>query len=169
MAATVEIREFNGVSPGTPTDKTSGAVRFHNVDTPDIDLANPVVRPSSGTAYSYEKWLRFRLGSTGPDGSLTSLRAFSDGADGFPANTDVWAGSNAAYVQSVQTLSTIANSGNLFTYIEASPLSLGAGPYLGTNIDIGSFFVMQGRVESTAPDPSGAGPTETLTFAYDET
>jgi len=169
MAANVDIREFNGVAPGTPTTKTSGRIRYKDADDANVDLNNPIVRPGAGSVYSYEKVLRLRIGATGPTGSLTNPRAFGDGANGYGTGITLEAGVNGSYVQPVNTNSAIATV-DFFTYNSGSPLALDAnnpGPYSGTNVDIADFLYLQSEVASTAsPGLTGA---ETITIAFDET
>jgi hypothetical protein len=171
MAATTYIREFNGVAPGTPTDKTSGTVRFKNADNATVDLNNPIVRPGSGTVYSYEKVLRLRIGATGPTGAITSPRAFSDSANGFGTGVGMGAGGNGTYVQPINTVSSRApQSPGFFSYTSGAPLALdvtNAGPFTGTNVDIADFLYLQASVASTASP--GLTPVEVLTISYDET
>ena len=169
MAATVDIREFNGISPGTPTTKTSGTIRFKNADDANVDLNNPIVRPGSGSVYSYEKVLRLRIGATGPTFSITSPRAFSDGANGFGTGVTMKAGTNGTYVAPVNTSPSHATV-DFFTYVSGTPKDMGVtnvGPYTGTNVDIADFLYLQAAVASTASP--GLTPTETLTVAFDET
>lgn len=176
MAATVDIREFNGASPGTPTTKTSGTIRFKDSDDANVDLVNPIVRPGSGSVWSYQKWLRLRIGATGPTGSITSPRAFSDGANGLGTGVTLEAGvagsgsSPYGYVQPVKTEDVTVAVTDFFTYDSGGPLAMDANttpPYSGTNVDIADFLVLQAEVASTASP--GLTPTETLTIAYDET
>lgn len=174
MAANVDIREFNGGStgtPGTPTTKTSGTIRFKDSDDANVDLINPIVRPGAGSVWSYEKILRLRIGATGPTGSITSPRAFSDGAGGFGTGVTMEAGviGVAGYEAPVNTNSSLATT-DFFTYTSGSPRSMDTietGPYSGTNVDIADFLYLQAEVASTASP--GLTPTETLTIAYDET
>jgi len=169
MAAIVDIREFNGSSPGTPTPKTSDTIRFKDNDDANADLNNPIVRPGSGTVYSYEKALRLRIGATGPTGSITSPRAFSDAANGFGTGVTMEAGVTGTYVQPVKTNSTLATV-DFFSYTSGSPLAMDTnnpGPYSGTSVDIADFLYLQAAVAFNASP--GLTPTETLTIAYDET
>jgi hypothetical protein len=166
MAAVVEIVEKNGAG-GTPTTKTSSTIRFKNADDANVDLNNPIVRPGAGSVYSYEKVLRLSF-TSGPTGSITSPRAFSDGSNGFGTGVTMKAGGNGAYVQPVNTVSAIATT-DLFTYTAGAPLALDinlAGPYTGTG-EKADYLYLQAEVASTASP--GLTPTETLTIAYDET
>jgi hypothetical protein len=174
MAAIVDIREFNGGSsgtPGTPTPKTSGTIRFKDADDANVDLINPIVRPGAGQVWSYEKILRLRIGATGPTGSITSPRAFSDFSNGFGTGVTMEAGviGVAGYEAPVSTNSALATT-DFFTFSSGSPLEMDTietGPYSGTSIDIADFLYLQAEVASTASP--GLTPTEVLTIAYDET
>ena len=80
MAATVQIVEKNGAG-GTQTDKTSGTIRFKNADNSTVDTNDPLVKPTSGTDYSFEKWIRFNV-SGGSYTQITNIEAYSDGSSG---------------------------------------------------------------------------------------
>jgi hypothetical protein len=166
MAATVNITERNGAGE-TSTTKTSSTIRFKDADDANVDLNNPIVRPGSGSVFSYEKSLRLNVASA-PSGSITSPRAFSDGTPGFGTGVTMEAGVNLTYVQPVKTNSTIATT-NYFTLTSGSPMDMdptSAGPFSGTG-DIAHYLYLQAEVASTAAP--GLTPTETLTIAYDET
>ena len=168
MAATVDIRELNGASE-TPTTKTSGTIRFKDADDANVDLINPIVRPGSGSVFSYEKALRLRIGATGPTGSITNPRAFSDGANGFGTGVTMEAGVAGSYTQPVNSNSSIATV-DFFTYTSGSPLAMDSnnpGPYSGTNVDIADYLYLQAEVASTASP--GLTAAEILSCAYDET
>ena len=53
MAATMSVKELNGSGTGTPTTATN--VRFKTADDATQDTNNPMVKPASGTNYSYKK------------------------------------------------------------------------------------------------------------------
>ena len=170
MAATVDIMEHNGAG-AVQTTKTSGTIRFKDADDANVDLNNPIVRPGAGSVFSFEKAMRLRIGGTGPTGSITSPRAFSDGANGFGTGVTMEAGEQdgATYAQPVNTDSSIATV-DFFSFTSGSPKALDVtqtGPYSGTNVDIADFLYLQAEVASTSSP--GLTPTETLTIAYDET
>lgn len=168
MAAIVEIREKNGAGE-TPTTKTSGTIRFKAADDANVDLNDPIVRPGSGFTWSYEKALRLYIGGTGPTGSITSPRMFSDTTPGFGTGVTMFAGGTGTYVQPVITDSPRATT-DFFSFSSGSPLALdvtNTGPYTGTNTDIADYLYLQADVASTASP--GLTPSETLTMAYDET
>lgn len=171
MAATVDIMEWNGAS-GSPTKatKTAGTVRFKNADNSTVDANNPLVKPDSGFERSYEKWLRLRIGATGPTGSITNVQFYADGANGYGTGIDVYVrdANPSAYATPVKP-SADTGASSAFTYTSGARKSVGAGPYSGTNVDIGDFIVMHMRVDNTASAPQNTTATETFTFSYDET
>lgn len=161
MAATVTIVEKNGAG-GTPTDKTSGTVRFKNADNSTVDTANPMVKPTSGTDYSFEKWLRLNVAGTYTE--ISNIKAYSDGANGLGTGVGLFAKAVTAYATPAEATATTGYT-DFFTYTSGSPLSLGAGPFTGTG-EKGDHLVMIMTVLDTAS--GGVTPSETLTIAWDE-
>jgi hypothetical protein len=166
MPASVDIKEWNGptASP-TKTVKTGGTVRFKNADDPNVDLNNPMVIPTTGIDWSYRKWLRLAIGATGPNQQISNIVCYSDGANNMGTGTQVKAKANATY-DGPSEAAPDGTFADFFTYTSAAPLSLGAGPFSGTNTDIGNFVILQFGVDSTASP--GITPSETITFQYDE-
>lgn len=162
MAATVQIIEKNGAG-GTPTDKTSGQIRFKNADNATVDTANPMVKPAAGTDYSFEKWLRLNV-TGGTYTEITNIKAYMDGANGLGTGVTLYAKAVASYATPAEATGT-AGYTDAFTYTSGSPLSLGAGPYSSTG-EKGDHLVMMLAVGTTAS--GGITSSETLTFSYDE-
>jgi hypothetical protein len=180
MAATVIINEWT--SAGTITDKTSGTVRFKNANNATVDLVNPLVVPTSGQEYSFEKWLRLQITDAGGFTQLSDLEVYSDGSNGFGTGVKAWYAIEATFQAPVvpdesqdppffngpSTGSPGDAMADLFGLTSGSPGSLGAGPFTdGSPAEhIGSFIVLVMEVETTAS--AGVTPSETLTFAYSE-
>jgi hypothetical protein len=162
MAATVQIGEKNGAG-ATFTDKTSGTVRFKNADNATVDLVNPMVKPVSGTDYSFEKWLIAKV-TAGTYTQITNLKAYSDGANGMGTGVGLFAKAVTTYATPAEAAST-AGYVDAFTYTSGAALSLGAGPFTSTG-EKGDHCVMILTVASTAS--GGVTASETLTFAWDE-
>lgn len=162
MAATVQIIEKNGAG-GTPTDKTSGQIRFKNADNATVDTANPMVKPGAGTDYSFEKWLRLNV-TGGTYTEITNIKAYMDGANGLGTGVTLYAKAVASYATPAEATGT-AGYTDAFTYTSGSPLSLGAGPYTSTG-EKGDHLVMMMAVGTTAS--GGITSSETLTISYDE-
>lgn len=164
MAAIVTIGEKNGAG-GTYTDKTAGTVRFKNADDANVDNNNPLVISAGVTDYSYEKWLRLKIGATGPSVEITNLKFYTDGANGLGTGVGLFAKAVTSYATPAEPTST-AGYTDAFSYTSGAALSLGAGPYSATNTEIGDHCVMIMTVDDTASQ--GQTPSETLTFSYDE-
>jgi hypothetical protein len=162
MAATVQIVEKNGAG-GTQTDKTSGTIRFKNADNSTVDLVNPLVKPTSGNDYSFEKWLRMNV-SGGTYSQITNVRAYSDGSNGLGTGVEAYAKAVTAYATPAEA-TAIAGYTNFFTYTSGSALTLGAGPFTSTG-EKADHLVMIMRIDNTCS--GGVTPTETLTLAWDE-
>jgi len=163
MPATVQLVEKNGAG-GTPTDKTSGNIRFKNADNSTVDLNNPMVVPSApGFDYSFEKWLRLNV-TGGSYSQITNVRAYSDGSNGMGTGVEVYAKAVATYATPAEATATTGYT-NFFTYTSGAALSLGAGPFTSTG-EKGDHLVMMLRVSEAAS--AGLTPSETLTLAWDE-
>lgn len=162
MVATVQIAEKNTATP-VLTDKTSGTVRFKNADDANVDTADPMVIPGSGSDWSFEKWLRLNV-TVAPDTELSNLEFYMDGANGFGAGVNLWAKAVTAYATPAEGT---ASTGYLdaFSYTAGAPLSLGAGAVTGTG-EKGDHVVLLLEVQSTATQ--GTLAAETATFSYDE-
>lgn len=161
MAATVTILEKNGAG-GTATDKTGGTVRLKKADNSTVDLNNPLVKPASGSDWSFEKWLRLNFAGTYTQAS--NLKAYTDGSSGLGTGINLWAKAEASYATPAQASSSTGYA-NAFTYTSGAPLSLGAGPFTGTG-EKGDHLVLVCEVQDTAS--GGLTPSETLTLAWDE-
>lgn len=162
MAATVQIIEKNGAG-GTPTDKTSGTIRFKNADNSTVDLVNPMVKPGAGSDWSFEKWLRMNV-TGGTYTQITNAKVYSDGANGLGTGINVWAKAVTAYATPAEATASTGYA-NFFTYTSGAPLSLGAGPFTATG-EKGDHAVLMCEVTSAAA--GGLTGTETLTLAWDE-
>lgn len=188
MAANITIMELNGAAPGTPTDKTSGTVRFKNADDATVDLNNPLVVPTSNTEYSFLKVLRLR-----DNGDLytqiSNIRAYTDGVGfqlGSPTTAKAWAATDSVYTAPYAPTETndppqYSSDGaagspqttmvDLFTYTSGSPLDMDAyfaGPFTpGSPSEfIGDFMYLCCEIEVGATQ--GLLTAETLTFSWDE-
>lgn len=162
MPATVVIYEKNGAG-GTTTDKTSGTVRMKNADNSTVDLNNPMVKPPSGSDWSFEKWLRLAI-TGGTFSQITNVVVYTDGTSGLGTGVNMWARAVTAYATPAEGTASTGYA-NLFTYTSGSPLTLGAGPYTSV-AQIADHLVLLAEVTSSAS--GGLTSSETLTFAWDE-
>lgn len=163
MVATVTIIEKNGTA-GTATDKTSGTVRMKNADNATVDINNPMVVPTAGTDYSYQKWLRLKV-TVAPSNNLSNLKFYTDGSNGLGTGVGLYAKAVATYATPTEPSATTGYT-DAFTYTSGAALSLGTGTVTGTG-EKGSHAVLLLTVTTTASP--GTTASETLTFSYDET
>ena len=74
----------HGAGAGTEVDITGAGIDFITADNctnTDVNrTGNPITIPSSGFAYSYEKWLKFELGTTEPDTQVTNFKFWGGGS-----------------------------------------------------------------------------------------
>ena len=174
MVASVLVREYNGPSSSeVATDKTSGEIRFKAADDATVDLNDPVVIPGSGQEHSMEKYIRMRIGGTGPDTQITSLTFYTDGANGYGTGVNAYYDTEASYITPVipSNANTIPQHAatpmvTIFGLTSGAPLSLGAGPFSSINADMGLYLLLVMTALSTASP--GVTASETLTFGYDE-
>lgn len=162
MAATVQLIEKNGAG-GTPTDKTGGNIRMKKADNSTVDLVNPLVKPPSGSDWSFEKWLRLNI-TGGSFSQISNVRAYTDGSSGLGTGINLWGKAVSSYTTPAQGSSS-TGYGNMFSYNSGSPLSLGAGPFTGTG-EKGDHLVLLAEV--TAAASGGLTPSESVTVAWDE-
>ncbi len=182
MAATVIINEYNGAT-GVKTDKSSGTVRFKNADDANVNLSDPLVVPSTGQEYAFEKWLRLEITDAGGFTQIDNLRAYSDGANNFTSGVKLWYAVSGVYMepvvpdeakdppQSAAAGSPAENMADFFGATQGSPIDLDAintGPFTDGSPaeEIGDFLVLVMEVEPGASQ--GVLTAETLTFAFDE-
>jgi len=167
MVATVQIGEKNGPT-GTPvfTDKTTtGTITFCNTDSTNPGSSSPLVIPTAGLEYSYEKWTRLKV-TVAPSVNISNLRFYTDGTDPWVANSvNTYGKAVASYTAPALATSTAGYSQIFSNYVVASPLSLGTGTFTGTG-EKGDHCVMMMTV-GTAANP-GQQAAETVTYAYDE-
>ena len=161
MAAVVRIVQKNGAG-ATATDAASG-IRFKNADNATVDLVNPMVKPTSGSDFSFEKWLRLEV-TGGTYSQITNIKAYSDGTNSLGTGILLWAKAVTTYATPAEATATTGYN-NFFGYTSGSPLSLGSGPYTSTG-EKGDHLVMMCEVQSTASGGLASG--DSVFFGWDE-
>ncbi len=176
MAATVLIEELNTGSE-TPTDKTSGTVRFKNADNATVDTANRLIIPSVNQEFSFRKMLRLRV-TVAPAVDIDNVQAYMDGAKGWETAVKAWYATRHVFLTpSIPTESndppqwpSTTAMADLFTATSGSPIDMDAltadGPWSSTR-QIGDYLGLVLGVEPSATQ--GSLVAETLTFSFDET
>lgn len=175
MAATVSVKELNGPAPGTATTVTT--LYFQTTDSASQDLTKPLIKPESGSNYSYWKTIYLNA-DTPPDNQIDNVKFYSDGSIDWPGCT-LWVGDETpdTYVQATGTEGEtgdemvanhpgITGKTDMSNYTQSSPKSI---PGSITNPNTGritDYIILQ--VEVTSAASTGDLPTEVLTFQYDE-
>lgn len=168
MAATITIQQLTGAGP---TATTASSPTLYGTD----DIANPgatypVLRPASGTNYSYE--LTLRASASGSFTSLSNWKVYSDGSSGLGTGIGIGvkALTQASYAQATgtqgQTASAMSGGADLFGYTSGSPLSL-TGTITSAGVGTVQYVRSQASVASTAA--VGTTSTENMTLQWDET
>lgn len=174
MAATVNIKRWTGASGSmsgtiiTSINTVANAVDAHQATA--SSSTNPIKIPTAGTNYSYWVSTRLATGATGPTGSISNLRWYSDGSNGFGTGVGCNVKTTATYTQATGTPGVTGDAmsgGSAFTgYTSGSPLTV-TGSTSSANVDFGDYVVYQLTVGTTAV--TGVTGQETFTWAYDET
>ena len=166
MAATLKIYELSASRAGT--DKTSATVRFKLADNATVDLNNPLTIPSSGSykTKSYSKHIRLYC-ATAPDTQIDNLRMYTDGTNSICASVDVYA-SNVGIRFDGNATGAAVQASDLFAFTSAAPMDIDAIHITAVTASgfNGDIIKLQMLVASDAT--SGAKPSDTITFAYDE-
>lgn len=167
MAATVVWKQYTGAS--TSTTVSASPVLFGTDDSYNAGATYPVLRPPSGTNYSYET--TFGPSASGTFTSLSNWKLYSDGGNGLGTGLGI-AGkalTQASYAAATgtqgQTATQISGGTDLFTYTSGSPLSL-TGTITTSGAGTVQYLRCQASVASTAA--VGTSSSETLTLQWDE-
>ena len=168
MAATWRENVYHGSGP-TRSDWTDNG-KFHKADTdPTSDASSTaVVRPTSGTNYSWAKYFKSEWTTT-PAGKIMNLRWFTNGAD--PATgVKLYAKTSSTYTQPSSSDETgLSGMTDASTYTSASPLSINSGDVLAnpsTGVGTQDYLVLQVGVTSSASPGTTSGYV--LTRRYDK-
>lgn len=175
MAATVDVREGNGVSPGTWTIVT--AAKFCTADNYNPGTANPIPIVTGQTKRSF--WKNHELRLSGTYTEISNIKIYTDGG-GFGTGITTYAGNECPTpAQYEQATGTVGDTGNelvathtiitaktdLFTYTSAAPKDVDAGPY-STPPESTKHVCLQMDVADTASP--GELTAESIVFRYDE-
>jgi len=166
-AASVQISETNGASPGSVTDGITN-LNMGSTDAPNL---NPTTYPITAGANSFEKWVRLRVVAMNDAVKIDNLRVYAPGAT-FPIGTGTYVKTSCTpsgyaaptYATPVTTTSAIA----VVTMPTSEPAeNLGIGGSLsGTFTAAGYSDYAVFQVQTNVADV--AGSTVTIRFRYDE-
>jgi len=162
MAATITIQACTGTNAATEATVTGITMRAN--DSAVNDTANPIVVPGSGTARSYEKWIRFKC-TVAPSTQVTNFNYW--GPNAIPGTgTLLFVGTTDTGVTPVVTDSSVATVQQDTTHYSLATALAITGTLVNQN-DETNYIVFQMDVINTA-EP-GSITQQTHNYSYDET
>ncbi len=132
MVATLQWQNSTGA---TESWSTVTWLRFKAADNNTDDAVDPLVKPSTGTNYSYEKWMRINV-SVAPTTNVSNLRVLLSAT--MPTGTTMYHGFTATYATPVGTNSSVAT-----TALSTTPISWQNSGTKTTTGAWGDLLVMQ--------------------------
>lgn len=164
MAATIVIQSAHAGSAGSPgSNATTTSMRMKAADNDTADTNNPLVKPTSGTNYSYEKWLRLWC-SVAPSNVVNNFRFHRAAGSPSTGITDTYSERSQAegYEVPVQT------NRYAVTAMPTSATSLAKNntDHSAAAAQYGPWVVIQWAVGTTAV--AGTQSALTYRFTYDE-
>lgn len=124
---------------------------------------NPITIPAAGYAYSYEKWLKFELGTTEPDTQVTNFKFWG-------AGTEPEAGVVKDYYKTTSTYAQPALATTNAAYTAVSTATAGAkasiSGTLNTQGEATDYLVLMLEVSTGASQ--GNMTQQTYNYSYDE-
>ena len=169
MASPAEVLLICNSGAGeVETDITGAGVDFVTVDncinTSGNRTTYPITIPNSATpAYSYEKWLKFQIGTTEPDTQVTNFKFWG-------AGTDIDSGYIKDYYKVTSSYAQPALAASTSGYSTVKSATSGdKASVLGTLTSTGdhsSYVVM--ILEVTQDASQGNMAQQTYNYSYDE-
>jgi len=175
----VQIRRLTGEGP-TANDITSINTRLNAADAhTTAGTTNPILKPASGTNYSFWAVLRLFFNGVGT-GTINNIEFHTDGGNGMGTGVSLNVQTATAYDQATGTdgetgdelnttnYPTLAGAPvDAFSYTSGSPLSVSGSVTDPSSEEFGDYVVLQLAIADTAS--AGATGQETITFLYDST
>lgn len=168
MAAGHELKVYTSTNAGTE-EPVGDATNWNLMSTDDYDStgtgyqAAPITILASGTAYSYERWLKVEF--TGTFNAITNVLAWKSAGTLSDAGLTLYVGETDTGVTPVNTNSSVATTAMPTTEGTAIDITPAAG--ISSDGDKTDFLVVQLDAADTVTTPGDIG-TQTLTFQYDE-
>jgi hypothetical protein len=153
----------------TGADKTSATIRFHLTDSCAADGTSPLVKPPSGTDYSYTVTLRAFMDDA-PAVQINNICWYMDGANNYGTGVSLYAKNvGTTFVAHYDTAMT--GGASAFGYTSVAPLDGDAadpGPHVPADVDtyIGDLIDLQMWVADTVTP--GTLSAESITLSWDE-
>lgn len=168
MAATANLKICTGTDAGTESP-AGDATNWNLMSTDAYDStgtdyqSNPISVPTSGTNYSYERWMRLEF--TGTFNNITNVKVWKSAGTLSDGNLVLYSGETDTGVTPVNTDSSVATSAIPTTEGGATDITPAAG--IDASGEKTDYFVVQLDVPDTVTTPGDIG-SQTLTFQYDE-
>lgn len=170
MVATPLLKVFTGTDAGTMNPSADGDATNWNLMSTDaydssgvLYQSNPVVVPSSGTSYSFERWMRVRFDGT--FNLVDNVIVWKNAGTLSDGNLSINAGETSTGVTPVDSASSVASA--VLPETEGTALDITPSSPISTSGDFTDYLVAQLVVPSTVTTPGDIG-SQTLRFQYDE-
>ena len=168
MAAGHNLKVYTGASAGTEAP-AGDATNWNLMSTDAYDTtgsayqAAPITILASGTAYSYERWLKVEF--TGTFNAITNVLAWKSAGTFSDAGITLSVGETATGVTPVNTNSSVATTAMPIT--EGTAIDITPAGGIDTDGDKTDFLVIQLNATDAVTTPGDIG-TQTLSIQYDE-
>ena len=114
LTATVELKIYTGTDAGTENPSSGDASNWNLMSADEYDSTGtmyqdyPIQVPSSGTSYSYERWMRLRF--SGTFNKIENIKVWHSAGTLSDANLDLRAGVTDTAATPTNSESTIATT-----------------------------------------------------------
>ena len=169
MVATVEWKVYTAGGVENPSSGSATNLNLMSVDAYDATGTDytqyPIAVPETGTAYSYERWVRLKFSDT--FNQIDNIKIWLDSWTKSDPNLELYAGVTDTFSDPVNTQSTVATipSANWTGVTNALDITPTGG--ITTSPGYTKYFVMQLAVPSTVTTPGDVG-TMVIKVQYDE-
>ena len=168
MASPADVNLVCNSGPGeTETDITGAGIDFITADnclnTSGNRTSNPITIPATGFAYSFDKFLKFELGTTEPDTQVTNFKFWG-------AGTAPEAGVVLDYYKTISTYAEpeVVTTNAAYTAVTGATEGAKASitGTLNTQGEVTDYLVMMLEVSTGASQ--GNMTQQTYNYSYDE-
>lgn len=179
MAATIQAISAHGATLTTAeTNIAALLIRFKWADNDTDDILNPIVRPPSGSKYSWRKSIRPKI-TVAPDVALANYRFFSSGGSWgtgvtMRAHKKPAANYDQATIADQSAIITTDGGSSVVdaaTFTDVSPLVVTAGTFIAATTGYGTADIIEMQLEVTSAATFGEKPEaapEVYTLRFDE-
>jgi len=169
MVATCNLKVCTGTNAAT--ENAGDATNWNLMSTDAYDStgilyqSNKISVPSSGTTYSYERWVRLEF--TGTFNEIENVKTWHSSGTLSDVALDLLAGETNTGVTPITTESSVATTTLTGWDSEGEAIDITPAAGIDESGDKTDYLVVQLKVPYTVVTPGDIG-TQTLTFSYDE-